>query len=876
MSSSLEERLERLVSHWLALRAQGQEAPLEQLCRDCPELLPELQRRVAILAQGERHSGEEQVDEWPTKPPAASHDAEGETLPGEEQLATPSSVAPPGYQILGELGRGGMGVVYKARQVSLNRTVALKMILAGGHAGAEERMRFLAEAEAIAAIRHPGIVQIHDFGTHGGLPWFALEFCEGGSLAQKLNGTPLPPREAARLVEQVARATQAAHDKGIVHRDLKPGNVLLVGQASPPDSLSGARESLTCEPKITDFGLARRAAGTGLTQTGAVMGTPSYMAPEQAEGKKQVGPPADVYALGAILYECLTGRPPFKAATAFDTIMQVVADEPVAPTQLNPKVPRDLETICLKCLRKEPVKRYATAEELARDLERWQHGEPVQARPVGLGERAAKWARRRPAVAGLLVAIVVLTGLALGVTTGLYRNAVRAEKQAEEDRDNALDQEKAARKAEGEAREQEGIARKERDKTRVENQRAEEQLERAERLLYASQIQAAQREWAAGNVALAWEYLEACRWDYRGIEHRYLYNLFNYNQTTLKGHTGEVTSVAISNDSSRIVSASGGLDWLILEPHPAEVKVWDARTGKEVLSLEGLTGDVNSVVFSGDARRIVTGSGGRDARGDSLPGEVKVWDATTGKLILTLKGHTSEVTCVAVSRSGKRLVSGSEDKTVKVWDATTGKEILTLKGHTAPVTRVAISNDGKRIVSGSRDQTVKAWDAQTGKEVFTYKWHSHWVNSVAISSDGSPIVSASADQTVLVWNPQTGKLALSLKGHGFGEGSVAISPDGKRTFGRSGDGTVKAWDAQTGKEVFTYQGHRHGVNSVAMSADGRRIVTGGVDKTVKIWDATSGTAPPYPQGAYVQCAQRGDQQGRQTHRQHLRRLAWAR
>ncbi len=249
----------------------------------------------------------------------------------------------PGYEILGELGRGGMGVVYKAQQVNLNRTIALKMILSGVHADSEDRLRFLTEAEVIAALGHTGIVQVHDFGTHEGAPWFALEYCPGGSLAGKLKDSTLTADEAARMLEQIARAVQAAHNQGIIHRDLKPGNILLTADG---------------QSRVTDFGLARRVqGGSGLTQTGAIMGTPSYMAPEQAEGKKGVGPPADVYALGAILYECLTGRPPFKAATSFDTILQVLNNEVAAPRSLNPAVPRDLETIALQCLQKDPSKR---------------------------------------------------------------------------------------------------------------------------------------------------------------------------------------------------------------------------------------------------------------------------------------------------------------------------------------------------------------------------------------------------------------------------------------------------------------------------------------------------------------------------------------
>jgi eukaryotic-like serine/threonine-protein kinase len=254
-----------------------------------------------------------------------------------------SLAAPLGYEILGELGRGGMGVVYRARQVKAGRLVALKMILAGAHAGREELARFQSEAQAIARLQHPHIVQVHEVGEHDGLPFFSLELCPGGSLEKKLSGTPLPPQEAARLVELLARAMQAAHQKGIIHRDLKPANVLLAEDGTP---------------KITDFGLAKKIDEAGQTASGAVMGTPSYMAPEQAGGRsKDIGPAADVWALGAILYECLTGRPPFRAATLMDTLFQVMSEEPVPPRLLNAKVPRDLETVCLKCLQKEPKKR---------------------------------------------------------------------------------------------------------------------------------------------------------------------------------------------------------------------------------------------------------------------------------------------------------------------------------------------------------------------------------------------------------------------------------------------------------------------------------------------------------------------------------------
>jgi hypothetical protein len=372
------------------------------------------------------------VSEQATTIPFALPLSENATQPesGGPAEPPPSLAAIPGYELLSELGRGGMGVVYKARQTKLNRLVALKMILAGGHAGAADLARFQTEAEAIARLQHPNIVQVHEVGEHEGKPFFSLEFCAGGSLARKLGGTPLPTGEAAKLVETLARAMQEAHARHVIHRDLKPANVLLLEDGTP---------------KVTDFGLAKKLDEAGQTQSGAVMGTPSYMAPEQAGGQtSDIGPLADVYALGAILYECLTGRPPFKAATAVDTLLQVVSDEPVPPTQLQSKVPRDLETICLKCLQKEPRKRYASAREMADDLRRFLNNEPIRARPVGRVERGWRWCRRNPAVAALLglLLLVFAAGATISTTLAVVADrraddATRAKAQAEQEAGNA-------------------------------------------------------------------------------------------------------------------------------------------------------------------------------------------------------------------------------------------------------------------------------------------------------------------------------------------------------------------------------------------------------------------------------------------------------
>jgi serine/threonine protein kinase/tetratricopeptide (TPR) repeat protein len=335
----------------------------------------------------------------------------------ERSFAIPAAlenVRVPGYDILAELGRGGMGVVYKARDRRLQRLVALKMVLAGTHAGAVGLARFRAEAEAAAKLTHANIVQIYETGEHDGRPFFALEFVDGGSLEQRIAGSPTSPTAAAELIETLARAMQVAHERGIIHRDLKPANILLAklgsqssivrSRRADTQSLPADHWSRTTTPKIADFGLAKHLDDdSSQTKSGTILGTPSYMAPEQAEGRtRDVGPAADIYALGTILYELLVGRPPFRAGNPIDTIRQVVEQEPVPPRQLEPRLPLDLQTICLKCLEKDPARRFATASALADDLRRFIDGDPVHARPTPGWERAWKWAKRRPAVVALL------------------------------------------------------------------------------------------------------------------------------------------------------------------------------------------------------------------------------------------------------------------------------------------------------------------------------------------------------------------------------------------------------------------------------------------------------------------------------------------
>jgi eukaryotic-like serine/threonine-protein kinase len=355
---------------------------------------------------------------------------------GDHDIDLPESVA--GYLILGVLGRGGMGVVYKALQPGLKRLVALKMILAGEYAGRREVTRFRSEAETVAQLQHVNIVQIYEVGEDAGRPYFSLEFIDGVSLSKKVNGTPLPPREAAELLLQLAHAVAYAHQKGIIHRDIKPANVLLTADGIP---------------KLTDFGLAKRVQDeSGQTRTGTVLGTPSYMPPEQAEGRlHEVGPRSDVYSLGAVLYDMLTGRPPFRGTTVLDTLQMVQKQEPVAPTELQPKVPRDLQTICLTCLHKEPARRYASAAALAEDLRRFLTGEPILARPAGAGERLWRWCRRNPRVAALSAALAFLLVIWAITSSALYSIAAQNERKAQENETTAIQEADRAQKNEQKA-----------------------------------------------------------------------------------------------------------------------------------------------------------------------------------------------------------------------------------------------------------------------------------------------------------------------------------------------------------------------------------------------------------------------------------------
>jgi WD40 repeat protein/tRNA A-37 threonylcarbamoyl transferase component Bud32 len=726
------------------------------------------------------------------------------------------------YDLLEKLGAGGMGVVFKARQKRLNRTVALKMIKAGVFADERQIRLFRSEAEAVAALDHPHIVPVLDSGEHRGVLFYSMRLVDGQDLGQCLDRYRDRPAAIARLVATVAGAIAHAHQRGVLHRDIKPSNILIDDRG---------------EPHIIDFGLALRLEAAVESTTGNPAGTPGYMSPEQARGHRdEITTASDVYGLGTLLYVLLTGRPPFSGSSVLEILHHVIGDEPRRPRDRNPRADRDLEIICLKCLSKEPKDRYPSARELADDLNRWLDGRPIVARPASRAERAVKWVRRHKLVAALsgaaaIGAILGVSGLAWGLSA-----AVAA-------RDEAIKGEDIARHH-----------------------------------AYAAKLNLAARDWQDANIAQVLRHLDetkppAGKSDLRGFEWSYLDRLARAQGRVLAGHAEVVASVAYSPDGSRVVSGD----------RAGEIKLWEAATGRLIRTMA--TGSpVEAVAFHPDGTRLAS-AGGDD-------GALILWDAATGQRIRTFPGHTKRVVGLAFSPDGKALASSSWDGTIKIRDAGDGSLVQTLADHRAERSALmdlslAFLGDGKMLVSaGGGEPGIRIWDVATGRISRTFKddaihprgvlaagpdgkvlayggvngtiwirdvatgsvihkltdFHNRTnIRSLAFARDGKTLAAASDLGQVNLWDVATGDQVRIVKGHTSGISQVAFSPDGVHLASVSWDLTVRIWDTTRDQEARTLRG-KDLIRAVAFSPDGSYLASGGLDRKITLWDVATGRA----------------------------------
>ena len=768
------------------------------------------------------------------------------------------------HELLNEIARGGMGVVFKARQVSLNRIVAVKMILSGEFASEAFVRRFRAEAEAAAHLHHPNIVAIHEVGEQNGQHYFSMDYVKGPSLAALVKDHPLPAIRAVEYLQKVARAIQYAHEQGILHRDLKPSNVL-IGEDD--------------EPRVMDFGLAKRLwnseAGTAdpeLTLSGEVLGSPGYLPPEQAAGRRgTVGPQSDVYSLGAILYHLLTGRPPFVGESVQDTLAQVLNSEPIAPRLLNPRVPRDLEIICLKCLEKNAPRRYGSALELADELGRFLRHEPIRARPVGAPERMWRWCRRRPALAA---AIALLAIVATGSTTTAVRMA---------------------------------------------------RLERTARWeAYATDVNHAQSEWQDENHAQAFFYLQkhvprGLGPDLRGFEWRHLWKLTRGNYSfKLPRQPQVVGSLMFSPDGKslaafrwdtsdplkvwdltsrrerfRIAEATslGGFSsngkWFVAGAADGTVNVYDAETGKLLFAIPrageivAFAADGNCVATINPSRTVTVlkletqhstpvvtnftrryfdygkgaplalapdGSGlaviRPGAATDREDSGIDVWDTVTQSL-RTFLHDKHEIRTMQFSPDGRVLAVGDGDGRVRLWNLASG-EPREFQAHDLPILCLAFSPDGRTLATGSADESIQLWEVATsGQKLKRFDGQIGSVWSLAFSADGKFLATGSRDSPIRFWDLEAADPADEIRDLKSEKvGNFTFSPDGSLMAGGCRDDTVRIWDVRTMSERFRLKNASY---VVAFTSDGRKLLASTADGIAQWWDFRADTTQSLPQ-----------------------------
>jgi len=802
-------RFEEALVEYLRRIDQGEQVDQAQFIAEHAEFADELREYFATADRIERiaASPEETLDS--DKPPTVS--------------SPPLDVVRyfGDYELLEEIGRGGMGVVYRARQVSLNRIVAVKMILAGQLANDDDVKRFQTEAEAAANLTHPGIVPIFEVGLHERQHYFSMGFIDGESLARKVAEGPLPPREAAQIIEQVARAVAYAHEHGVIHRDLKPGNVLVDRDG---------------RPHIADFGLAKRIEDDStLTKTGQIVGTPSYMSPEQASGNlDEIGPATDVYSLGAILYASLVGRPPFHSANVGDTLNQVQTQDPVSPRQLNADVPRDLETICLKCLQKDPRGRYVTAQQLLDEVGRYLAGVPIHARPVSWPQRALRWARRRPTVAGMIVSSVVAALALVGIVVSLvYQKELEKSQQETAKANEALTR----------TNQQVESANRKLDEARQAEVDAKIQLDQ---ILCFRRVGLALSEWKNDNAARARTLLRDCPESLRGWEWHYANAVCHPDTLVLEfqDRNPGVQALAFTDREPRAVTSTR----VQVDEHM--VRIVDVRSGETIQTLKDQHDSHVCAAFNPSGTKVVTGTWG---------GALTIWDVESGEVIRSLKDDAESVQRVVFAEDRICVLTGGYydssvpglrgylgKTTLKVIDAETEESLFEILARDG-----VISPNGTLVAIGS---TI--WDVESGREVRTISPLGS-ISTATFSPDdkllalaiGRPVRMPMIGRphgpfgTVEVWDVDTGQRVWTLEESTQVVQDMAFSPDGKRIAVGRKDGSVGLWDVDTGKRLRVLLGHTRVTGCVVFSPDAKRIMSLSRG-AVRVWDIEDDWAVP--------------------------------